>query len=369
MSSSLLSLSNKTKYTGIYKKETKKGLAFIARYTLNKKTKTQIVGYEKNGMNEYDAYKARINLISSGQLVNAVSFDKEKEFLFPKLFNEFIESKKPFLAKNTVDNYVSIYNRYINIDFNDKDVRESTSNELQRYINSLLLHKRPATVEKIVSAFKKFYLFLQDNGIYKYNPSSSINIPKYDNKKYFSMSKRDVKKFINYINGIKSQLYKTLYVMLLHGRRIGETLSLSWADIDLEKKIYYLHYSKTKTRKNQYYHLEDFQIAELQKLRVENSNARYVFENPKTCKPIAYTSFFRIHKKLREDLNFPDFNIHSVRHLIAFLIINNGYSLEITAKILGHQSIQSTSRYAVLEMHHAHNAYNKTIHNYIKTVL
>jgi integrase len=361
MSNSLLSLSKKTKYPGIYKKETKKGLAFIARYTLNKKTKTKIIGYEINGMNEYDAYKARLDLISSEQLANIVTQEKENEYHFPKLFKEFIISKEAFLAKNTIENYTSIYNKYISIDFKEKDIREVSSNDLQNYINSLLSYRRPATVEKILSAFRKFYLFLQNNGTYRYNPSASVVMPKYDNKKYFSMTKRDVKRVISYILSIESQLYRTLYMMLLHARRIGEVLNLKWADVDLQKKIYFLHYSKTKTRKNQYYHLEDFQCKELEKLRNLNLNATYVFENPKTKMPIRYTSFFRVHKKLRDDLNLPDFNIHAIRHMIAFLIVNNGYSLEVTAKVLGHQSIQSTSRYAVLEMNHARSAYNKTI--------
>ena len=365
MSNSLLSLSFKTNYPGIYKKETKKGMAFIARYTINKKTKTQIVGYEKFGMNEYDAYKARLDLMSSEQLANILSSDKEKQYFVPKLFLEFIEFRKPFLAKNTIENYTSIFNKYINTDFKEKDIREITSNDLQTYINSLLSIRRPATVEKIVSAFKKFYIYLQDNDIYRYNPSSNLIMPKYDNKKYFTMSKKDVRKFVLYITTLESQLYKTLYFMLLHARRVGEVLNLRWSDIDLDKKIYYLHYSKTKTRKNQYYYLENFQVAELEKLRNKNPNAIYIFENPKTLKPIAYTSFFRIHKKLRSDLNLAEFNIHSIRHMVAFLLVNDGYSLEVTAKVLGHQSIQSTSRYAVLEMNHAKNAYKKTISKYI----
>lgn len=361
MGNSLLSNTIKTDFQGVYKKNTSKGTAFIVRYTVNKKTRVQIVGYEKDGLSEYDAYKERQKLISSNQLLEIIEVNKQEEYFFNSLFLKFIEYKKPFFAKNTLENYNSIYNKYINIDFHNKDIREITPTKLQIYINSLLEFRRPATVEKIASTIKKFYQYLQDNDIYRYNAASGLQLPKYDNKKYFSISKRDVKKFIEYIRDMESIKYQTLYYMLLHGRRVSEVINLKWSDIDLNKKSYNLHYSQTKTRKNQHYYLEDFQVDALNRVKELDIDSKYVFENEKTKKPITYTSFFRIHNKLRKDLNMPDFNIHAVRHMVAFLIVNNGYSLEITAKVLGHQSIASTSRYAVLEMKQAKNAYSQTI--------
>lgn len=361
MSNSLLSLSVKTDFKGIYSKETKNGKAFIARYTINKKTKTQIIGYEKNGMTEYDAYKVKLNLMTDIKLSNAVNNNAQDNYLMPKLFLEFLEFKKPLLAKNTIDNYKSIYNQYIKVDYKNVDVRSTSMNDLQNYINSLLSYRRPATVEKILSAFKKFYLYLQDHGIYRYNPASNISMPKYDNKKYFSMSKADVKKLMSYIKKIDNHKYKTLYFLLLHGRRFNETITLMWTDIDFAGRIYHLKYNLTKTRNNQYYYLEEFQLEALLQLRKMYPNTKYVFENLKTKLPYTYTTIFRVHKKLRIDLNMPDFSIHSTRHLVAFLIINNGYSLEVCAKILGHKNIQSTQRYAVLEMNKARIAYKKTI--------
>jgi integrase len=158
-----------------------------------------------------------------------------------------------------------------------------------------------------------------------------------------------------------------LYFILLHGRRINEALSLTWENIDFYQKSYNLDYSKTKTRKNQYYFLEDFQISELKKMKTASPNSKYVFENKKTKKPITYTSVFRIHKKLRIELNLPSFTIHSIRHMVGFLVVNNGFSLEITAKILGHSNIASTQRYAVLEMNKAKNAYKNISQQYFTT--
>ncbi|WP_419768869.1 tyrosine-type recombinase/integrase [Arcobacter sp.] len=366
MSNSILSKSIKTCYKGIYKKETKKGTCYIARYTVNKKTKTQIVGYEHEGITEYEAYKMKIQLSSSSNLIEALETNYDQKYDIPTLFKKFTTFREPYLAKNTISNYNSIFNKYISVDFKYKDIRSVTRNDLQLYINKLLTYLRPATAEKIVYAFKKFYIYLQDNGIYKYNMASSIMMPKYDNKKYFSITKKDVKRLIHYIMNINNQTYKTLYCMLLHGRRINELLQLKWIDIDFASEIYHLNYKNTKTKKNQYYYLEDFQLKELINLRKLHLDSIYVFENPNTKLPLTYTSFFRIHKKLRKELNMIDFNIHSIRHMTAFLLVNNGYSLEITAKILGHQSIQSTSRYAVLEMNKAKDAYSKTFKQLIK---
>lgn len=362
-----MSLSAKTNFQGIYTKETKKGKAFIARYTINKKTKTQIIGYEKNGLTEYDAYKTRLALITSSQLINATKIENNLEFAIPNLFKQFITNQEPLLAKNTRDNYRSIYTQYILKDFENKDIRNISTNDLQNYINKVLLYRRPATVEKIISSLRKFYKYLQDNGIYKFNPATTLLLPKYDNKKYFSMPKKDVRRIIAYISNLDSLQYRCLYFILLHGRRINEALSLTWENIDFYQKSYNLDYSKTKTRKNQYYFLEDFQISELKKMKTASPNSKYVFENKKTKKPITYTSFFRIHKKLRIELNLPSFTIHSIRHMVGFLVVNNGFSLEITAKILGHSNIASTQRYAVLEMNKAKNAYKNISQQYFTT--
>lgn len=62
MSYSLLLRAKKSEFAGVYTKETKNGLAFIVRVTVNKKTKTQTMGYEEHGMCAYEVFKAKLNL-------------------------------------------------------------------------------------------------------------------------------------------------------------------------------------------------------------------------------------------------------------------------------------------------------------------
>lgn len=340
-------------------------LAYVFTKTIiSKKTRTQIIGYEKDGLSEYEAFKKRLSLISSLRLTSSTNAHIDKLYI-PVLFKEFKRQRGPYLAKNTIDNYKSIYNQYILPDFKNKDIRNITSNDLQLYINKQLTRRRPSTVEKIVSALKRFYIYLQSNGIYNYNPSATLFMPKYDNKKYFSISKRNVKRIIKYIVDMDDEIYKSIYFMLLHSRRISEVLSLKWCDIDFTSNIYYLNYQNTKTRKNQYYYLEKFQAMQLKKLRGLNPESIFVFENALTKKPYTYTSVFRVHKRMRNELELSDFTIHSMRHMVAFLMVSNGYSLEITARVLGHSSISSTARYATVEMKKARTAYYKTFSEFI----
>lgn len=353
----------KTKYKGIYRKNTKDGEAYIIRYSVNKKTTTKYIGFAKHGMSPKKAFTIKLDEMSIKMISEIDEFEQTYQFL--PLFEEFIKYRSHYLSKNTNRNYNSIFNVYIKPTFVGKDIRDITKIDLQKYINKLLIYKRPSTIEKVVYALNGFFKYLQDIGIAVLNPASFIILPQYDNKKYFTISKKDVHNFVNYIMNIDNQLYKTIYVLLLHGRRISEILSLKWKDIDFLSKVYILEYTNVKNRKNQYYHLSDFQYDELVKLkRMANNKAIYVFENKNTKKPITYTSIFRIHKKLRIDLNMPHYNLHSVRHTVAFLLINNGYSLEIISKVLGHRSISSTQRYATLEVDKARDAYN----NIVKTM-
>ncbi len=352
-----------TDYQGVYEKKTNNGLCYIIRYTVARKTVSKLVGHESEGMSAFLAFKIRLEHISKNKLIN--NEIKSDKYDFLRLFTEFIEYREPYLAKNTTANYKSHLNCYFKEKFLDCDVRTVDKFELQRYINQLLKHKRPATVEKVMISLKRFYSYLLDHGVVKTHPANEIHMPKYDNKKYFQLPKKDVRRIVEYIFKIENQQYKTIYMFLLHGRRIEEVLTLENKNIDLNNRIYNINYKKSKINKTQHWHLEEFQITEIKKLREQYQTNKYLFENPKTKRPLTYTSMWRIHKKLRNDLELENFTLHNFRHLIGFLLINSGHSLEIIAKILGHQNISSTQRYSELKIDKASKAYRSVFKDII----
>jgi len=366
---SLLKNAKKTEYSGVYTKEQNNDTLFIVRFSVNKKTVTKIVGKMSEKMTSFMAYKIKLDNILSLKLsiVNKNNGIEEEPFDFIFLFRQFYDYRKPFLAKNTNANYKSHLNKYFISKFENINVQAITKHELQLYINTLLEIKRPATVEKIVITLRQFYKYLIDKGIVSYNPAENIMLPKYDNKKYFSLPKKDVRKLINYILKMKSPREKAIYAFLLHGRRINETLSIKISNINFTTGIYKLESSDSKIKKTKFWKLEQFQLDIIYNYyKTISSNQVYLFENKKTKKPMTYTTIWRVHKDLREELNMPDFTLHMFRHTIGFLLINGGYSLEVIARVLGHTNIVSTQRYSEMKIDVATKAYSKLMNSYIK---
>jgi integrase len=351
---SLLSGTKSTEYTGVYEKDTGKDTKYIVRYTINKKTKTKVIGTKEEGVTGQQASIERLKLIHEEKFRTLENKTEKYEFIV--LYNSYLSFRKPLIAHNTYKNLKSHKTKYYNDHFKGRDIRTIKTKELQLFANNLLKTKKPATVEKIVNGLKKFFRYLHEEGIIVKNESAKVIMPKYDNKKYFMLPGTKVNKIIKYIKNLECPKDKALFCFLLHGRRINEVLTLEWRNIDFQNKRYTIDYKYSKNRKTMIFSLEDFMIEALGLL---NQNTKYIFENPKTKKAFTYTTAFRLMKLLKYHCEVDNMTIHDFRHLIGYLGINQGQSLEIIGGILGHSNIQSAQRYSVLKTNKVQQAFKK----------
>ena len=129
-------------------------------------------------------------------------------------------------------------------------------------------------------------------------------------------------------------------LLILTGCRKGEILSLKWDYIDFKNSCMNLPDTKTGERK---IHLNPSAMSILQSLerksdyvlvsRVENKKITDICLNwKKICKIAALTNV----------------RPNDLRHTFASHAVNNGFSLPIIAKMLGHRDIKTTQRYAHL---------------------
>jgi integrase len=133
-----------------------------------------------------------------------------------------------------------------------------------------------------------------------------------------------------------------LRLLLLTGARVGEILSLRWAEVDFDRRCLHLADSKTGEK------MIPLGAPALD-LLVE---APRIHGNPYVCpgeregKPLV--GLTRIWYRIRERADLTDVRIHDLRHSFASVGAGGGIGLPILGAILGHTQPQTTHRYAHL---------------------
>jgi integrase len=133
-----------------------------------------------------------------------------------------------------------------------------------------------------------------------------------------------------------------LRLCLLTGARAGEVLATQWSQINWKKRHIRLPTSKNNRPRTIY--LSDLALEVLHGLpRV----GKFVIAGNKPDEP--YQNLSRAWIVARKyDAGLGDCRLHDLRHSYASLAASQGTSLQMIGKLLGHQSVAATKRYAHL---------------------
>jgi len=129
-------------------------------------------------------------------------------------------------------------------------------------------------------------------------------------------------------------------LLILTACRKSEILNLKWEYIDFNNSCMNLPDTKTGERK---IHLNPSAISILQSLERKSD---YVFVSRVQNKRI--TDISLTWKKICNIAELKNVRPHDLRHTFASHAVNNGFSLPIIAKMLGHKDLKTTQRYAHL---------------------
>ena len=132
-------------------------------------------------------------------------------------------------------------------------------------------------------------------------------------------------------------LKPVLIVVLNTGMRKGEILSLKWENIDFKNGLIFVKDSKSADREVPINYLVFETLKELPRI------AEFIFYNPKTNSHIkdVKNSF----RTARNNAKIKGLIFHDLRHTAASRMIQAGVDLVTVSRILGHSSIQMTTRY------------------------
>jgi len=131
-------------------------------------------------------------------------------------------------------------------------------------------------------------------------------------------------------------------LLALTGMRRMEVVCLRWEHVDIERGEVRLPDSKTGAR--------PVPLGQAAVQLLEQAPRVGAWVCPSILDPRRHVADVNdIWGKLREEANLQDARLHDLRHLYGSTSVTQGFSLPITAAILGHASTHMTERYAHLQ--------------------
>lgn len=136
-------------------------------------------------------------------------------------------------------------------------------------------------------------------------------------------------------------------LQLLTGARIGEVLSATWSEFDLDRGVWTKPSHHTKQKRTEHLPLSSATIELLGQARTDRGTGSiFLFPNRTGTDHIKdLKSFWR---GVTRCAGLKDYRIHDNRHTHASHLVSSGLSLPIVGRLLGHTNPSTTQRYAHL---------------------
>jgi site-specific recombinase XerD len=222
----------------------------------------------------------------------------------------------------------------------DLDYRLINGRESKAFRNWLAsLNLSPASINAILAACKSFYDFLLDEEIVKGNPftNSRLRLKEPDRKPDF-LTEVELEKVEETMRKLPEHIRLAFETMLWTGLRVSEVSSLTGEDVIEEEGKAFLRVRSGKGQKERLVPVIDQEVArELWKLSKEKRKNPLFGVKAGTLKDYAY--------KVKRASGV-DFHSHRLRHTFATRLLAKGIPIDIVQRVLGHESISTTRRYA-----------------------
>lgn len=339
----------------IKKKTLKSGIkySFTLRY---KDIYGNIKQYTSKGYNtkreaELEEAKFRINIQEKKISFSNITFDD--------VFNEYIEYKTKMIKLQTINKIKDLYKCFEPIGktkVNDLDL--NTYSKFKLYIE-----KKGHSVNwnnKVLNLLKNLISYS-----HKYYNTSDIMLGFIEPYKEVNQIKKEMQfftyeEFLKFESVIDEFNYKTFFEMLYYlGLRQGELCALTWEDINFTKKEVRINKTITTKLKGQLYTISSPKTKKsnrilpipkklLESLKILKEQAKkkkyfkeswFVFGDEL---PFKETTIQHRKNKYCKLSGVKQIRIHDFRHSCASFLIQNGASIVLVSKYLGHSKISIT---------------------------
>lgn len=173
------------------------------------------------------------------------------------------------------------------------------------------------------------------------NPAAGIKQFRVEGRERFLSQEETERLRVAVARSDNKQLKSFVTLALLVGLRKREILDSKWEDVDLERRMWRIPFSKAG--KKEHVVLSLAAVAVLEQLP-RWKGCPYVLPNPRTLKP--FTDVQEAFQTACRRAGIKGCRIHDLRHTFASNLVNAGQSLYVVSKALRHSTTQMSERYA-----------------------
>ena len=290
--------------------------------------------------------------IADGKDPQKIKFDYREapktQDLWDKYEKEHLPTKKPKSQEEDIRNWKN----EIAPKLANKKIKDVNRQDIEKIL--LSFKDRPYLGNRVYALISKM-MNLAEYWEFR-NPHSNpcLHVKKYkEEKRERYLNKAELEKLGEVLSFFEAKSKINLYtssaikLLLLTGARVSEILTAKWEWVDWEKRTINLPDSKTGKKP---LFLSSSAIDILNKLK----NIPEIDDNPYIIRGFKANSHMncisKAWQRIRKEAGIEDVRIHDLRHTVASIAVGQGANLPIIGRLLGHSQVQTTQRYAHVDV-------------------
>jgi integrase len=255
--------------------------------------------------------------------------------------------------KKTWDDDVWKVEKLLNPAFGKQRLSGITSRDIALLCSKEKARTSATTANHLLSTLKRMLNLAVKWELLEKNPAASQEKFKEPPQRERYLSKDELPRFLSALDEEEDGLsVAAIRLLLFTGCRRGEVMSLKWNEVRLDEDCFLL--LDTKNGRSRVVHLNARAkevVEELHENRgkeVRTAASEYVFASRQGTKKGHLFDLRNPFDNACQRAGVENFRIHDLRHTFASMAVRGGASLFDVQKLLGHQNIEMTQRYAHL---------------------
>ena len=222
---------------------------------------------------------------------------------------------------------------------------------------------KACSVRKVMFDLSAFFTYLVDDGQMEESPCREGMFVKADKPLPRAMTLEDLDAFTEALEGAPAFDRAAMLTLLRTGMRVGELMGVRVGDVDMEDMSIRLYVGEKNRLGRVVYFTDDAREAlrDWMKERMSTGvDSEYLFAKKRGL--LSYSGMRYVFGVNLERAGLKGkYSPHSLRHTFATLLANEGMDVMYLQRLMGHDSLQSTMRYIVVDEKEAHEEYYRLI--------